>query len=214
MGPEVAVPYEDLSSTYTGGSGYFNDRYLSQKTGELALLKTVLFQRLYANPTTETNYMKWSAYYRFNPAGKTRLMYNLLPGIVDFLQSPAHLCINSRIKGLKACTDGAKPATGCASANTNKLPNPVYADGTDLTAFWLAPPAIDMSHALTTTLRANSKLHGNTGDWLAIHERMTPAGLARAGYGLCEPGADSHTAFRVCFCRPQFSEARSLKPEI
>ena len=203
MGPEIEIPFAALSYTNRDGSGYFKDTYLETKTGNLALLKTVLFQRAFTNPTTETDYMKWSSHYRFNPLDKTRFQYQLLPGIIDYLLSPSHICINARVVGVEICADGAKPESGCASPNLTRLDNPVYANGTDLTAFWLAPPAIDMSHALTSVLRSSSILQNKPADWEALHERMLPAGLKQAGYGLCEPGPESHTASRVCFCRMQ-----------
>ncbi|MGI9465203.1 MAG: hypothetical protein ACR2OM_14760 [Aestuariivirgaceae bacterium] len=210
MGPPVDIPYASLSATQTSGSGYFKDTHLDKKTGNMALLKTVLFQRHFENPAGRYDIDKWSSHVRFNPLGKTRLTYNLLPGIVDYLRSPDHICLNSRTDGLDICPASIKPETGCASPNTTRLNDPVYADGTDLTALWLAPPGVDMGPALTAALRTTSQLQSRPADWQAMHQRLLPAGLKHAGYRLCEPGTVSHTAFRVCFCRMPQAQDKSI----
>ncbi len=81
------------------------------------------------------------------------------------------------------------------------LSDPVYHDGSELTAFWMAWPGMNLSAVLTETLRTRSALQSKPEDWAAMQQRLEPAGLVRAGYSLCEPGKDSHTAFRICYCR-------------
>ena len=201
MGPEVDIPYGALSKTATIGSGYFKDKHLSTKTGNLAILKTVLHQRYFENPTSQNEPDKWRPQVNFDPIGRTRLTYDLLPGIVDYVREPGHICIGARTEGLNICPAGVRPDTGCAAPNVPRFNQPVYSKGTNLTALWLAPPTINLSNALTDALRSKSKLQNKPKDWRAMHLRMTPAGLKRAGYRLCKPGIISHNLFRVCFCR-------------
>lgn len=202
MAPPVEVPYDNWSSTQTGGSGYFKDTYIDQKTGNVALLKTVLFQKHFEYPAAISEHHKWNASARFDAGGKTKLTYFLMPGIVDYLENENHICLNARVEGLPMCGTGMKPENGCASGNTVRLRDPVYARGKDLTALWYAWPGMDIGPALTRALRDQSKLQSNIEQWTAIQKRLEPAGLISAGYSLCEPGKDSHTAFRVCYCRP------------
>jgi hypothetical protein len=206
MGPELDIPYDKLSSTQTGGSGYFKDFYLEKKTGNLALLKTVLNQRLFENTSAESEYLKWNASARFNGDGTTRLTYFLLPGIIDYLGSHNHICLNNRIEGLPSCGTGMEPEQGCGAKNMLLLSNPIYHDGSDLTAFWMAWPGMDLSAVLTEAMRAQSALQSKPADWTAMQKRLEPAGLVGAGYSLCEPGKDSHTAFRICFCRAAITD--------
>ena len=201
MGPELDIPYDRLSATQTGGSGYFKDTYLEHKTGNLALLKTVLNQRVFENPAAGQESLKWNASARFDADGTTRLTYFLLPGIVDTLGSQNHICLNNRIEGLPSCGEGAKPEQGCGAKNIVMLSDPIYHDGADLTAFWMAWPGMNLSPVLNETLRAKSALQSKPEDWIAMQKRLEPAGLVGAGYSLCEPGKDSHTAFRICYCR-------------
>lgn len=201
MGPEIEIPYGALSKTETIGSGYFKDEHLNTRTGNLAVLKTVLHQRYFENPATQDEPDKWHPQVNFDPAGRTRLTYNLLPGIVDHVREPAHICISSRTEGLNICPAGVRPDTGCAASSVSRFNQPVYSKGTDLTALWLAPPTVNLSSALTDAMRANSLLQNKPQDWQAMHERMTPKGLKKAGYKLCKPGIISHNLFRVCFCR-------------
>lgn len=201
MAPEIDIPYDALSKTETVGSGYFNDKHLSTKTGNLAVLKTVLHQRYFENPTTQNEPDKWQPQINFNPVGRTRVTYNLLPGIVDHVREPGHICINSRTEGLNICPAGVRPDTGCAAASVSRFNQPVYFNGPDLTALWLSPPTVNLSNALTNAMRSNSQLQNRPAKWQAMHERLTPQGLKRAGYRLCKPGIISHSLFRVCFCR-------------
>lgn len=78
--------------------------------------------------------------------------------------------------------------------------------GNDLTALWMAAGSadmvvVDLGALLTATLRDQGSLQGDPKGWTAIQRRLEPAGLAAAGYRLCPPGEDSHTAFRTCYCR-------------
>ena len=59
----------------------------------------------------------------------------------------------------------------------------------------------DLGPILTEILRAHSRLQGDPDAWTALQKRLEPAGLRDAGYRLCPPGEESHTAFRTCFCR-------------
>jgi hypothetical protein len=201
MGPEVDIAYDNLASVQTGGSGFFKDDYVEAETGNLALLKTVLFQKVFENPAPAGKFNTFNASSRFDPSGTTVLTYHLLPGIVDYLPGQDQICLNSRLEGLPMCGQGERPASGCASPNTTRLKDPVYHTGSDLSALWMAWPALDMSARLTEALRTGSKLQGKQADWDAMHKRLEPSGLVAAGYDLCEPGEDVHTSSRICFCR-------------
>lgn len=205
MGPELDIPRNKLNPTQTGGSGYFQDYYLDQPVGDLTLLKTVLFQRLYVNDSFDQDYQKWVSAYQFAPGGRTRLTFHLLPGTIDYLEGPAQLCLSSRSYGIRVCATGEDPKDGCASPNRRRATQPIYALGGDLSALWIAAGAADMvadlGPVLTATLRAESRLQGDPEGWTAMQKRLEPTGLAQAGYRLCPPGEDSHTAFRTCYCR-------------
>ena len=77
--------------------------------------------------------------------------------------------------------------------------------GSDLSALWLASGAsdltVDLSAQLTAALRTKSTLQSKPAEWTAMHRRLEPAGLTKAGYELCPPGEESHTRFRTCYCR-------------
>lgn len=206
MGPELEVPRDRLNSTQTGGSGYFKDLYLEAPVGDLALLKSVLFQRLYANQSFGRDYEQWVSAFRFAPGPRTRLVFHLHPGAVDYLESPAFLCLSSRSFGVPVCRAGEAPEQGCVRSDRVRIADPIYAEGRDLTALWMAAgPAdmvVDLGPVLTAALRAQSRLQGDPETWAAMQRRLEPAGLEAAGYRLCPPGEDSHNAFRICFCRP------------
>ncbi len=201
MGPVLDIPYAKLSATRTNGSGFFKDRYLKTKTGNLAVLKTVLFQKHFETPSPLSEHMTWNASARFGSDGRTELTYFLLPGIVDYLTGENHICLNNRIESLPRCGDGVAVELGCEAKNTVLLSDPVYADGGDLTALWTAWPGMNLSARLTEILRKSSVYQNKPADWTALHKRVEPGGLVRAGYSLCEPGEDSHTARRICYCR-------------
>ncbi len=205
MGPDLDIPRDKLNPTQTAGSGYFKNYYLEKPVGDLTLLKTVLFQHLYANDSFGQDYEKWVSAYRLAPGGRTRLTFHLLPGTIDYLESPERLCLSSQSFGLRVCEAGEDPKVGCASPNWRQVTDPVYATGSDVTALWIAVGAADMvadlGPLLTARLRAGSRLQGDPEGWTAMQKRLEPAGLAAAGYRLCPPGEDSHTAFRTCYCR-------------
>jgi hypothetical protein len=205
MGPNLEIPRDKLNPTQTAGSGYFKNYYLDKPVGDLTLLKTVLFQRLYVNDSFDQDYEKWVSAYRFAPGGRTRLTFHLLPGTIDYLESPERLCLSSQSFGLRVCAAGEDPKVGCASPNWRRVTDPVYAMGSDVTALWIAAGAADMvadlGPLLTARLRAESSLQGDPEGWTAMQKRLEPAGLAAAGYRLCPPGEDSHTAFHTCYCR-------------
>jgi hypothetical protein len=205
MGPALEIARSKLNFSQTSGSGYFKDRYLEQPVGDLTLLKSVLFQRLYANDSFERDHEQWVSAFRFAAGARTRLVFHLHPGTVDFLESPERLCLSSQTFGLRVCAAGEDPEEGCASPNWRRVTDPIYAIGDDLTALWIAAGAadmvVDLGLALTETLRAQSRLQGDPEAWTALQRRLEPAGLAAAGYELCPAGEGSHTAFRTCFCR-------------
>lgn len=205
MGPELEIPRHRLSASRTSGSGYFKDSYLDRPVGDLALLKTVLFQRVFENPAAEMPFHKWNAAVRFDPSGRTVLTYHLLPGTIDYLPDPNRICLNSRSRGIPVCAGDEKPESGCASPNRRRGTDPVYADGRDLSALWMAAGGYDLvadlSRPLTARLRAQSILQSDPAAWTAMQRRLEPTGLSEAGYRLCAGGAESHTFFRTCYCR-------------
>lgn len=206
MGADFFIPNDKLSATQTTGSGYFNDYYLDRKIGDLTLLKPVLFQRVFENPTAKDQYYKWNAYTRFDASGVTLLTYHLLPGAVDYVPDVNRICVNSQSFGVTLCATGEKPASGCASPNTRRVTQPVYTDGEDLSAIWYGAGAhgmtADLSGKLTAALRRHSSLQASPAAWTAMQKRLEPAGLAKAGYELCPAGDKSHTTGRTCYCRP------------
>jgi hypothetical protein len=177
---------------------------VEEPVGDLALLKSVLFQRLYVNDSFEPKY-KWNSGFDFAPVARTRLTFHLHPGTLDYLESPDRLCLSSRSFGLRVCETGEDPKQGCASPNWRPVTDPIYAVGNDLTALWMAAGAadmvVDLGPVLTATLRAQSRLQGDPEGWTAMQRRLEPAGLTAAGYELCPAGEGSHTAFRTCYCR-------------
>jgi hypothetical protein len=206
MGPAVEIPRNLLSASRTTGSGYFKDGYLVTPVGPLALLKTVVFQRFYENHQARQEYQKWTSALRFDAAGRTQIVYNLHPGMVDYLEGPAHLCLSSRSPGIPRCAAGQAPKRdGCRPRNRAEPTMPRYHTGGDLTALWIAAGSGDMiadfGPVLTATLRAESRLQADTAAWTAIQKRLESERLRQAGYRLCPSGDTSHTASRVCFCR-------------
>jgi hypothetical protein len=198
MGPALAIPRHVASSTLTTGGGYFQDRRLDQPVGDLAILKSVLFQELYAERF---------AYRRFEPDGLTRLTYHLYPGTLETLMSEDKFCLASASFGLPACAEAQAPETGCAPTGRRRVvSDPIFHDGSDLQALWLVTGAHDMvadvSPLLSARIQASSLLQGDPDAWTGIMKRLEPASLERAGYRLCPPGQDSHNASRTCYCRP------------
>jgi len=205
MGPELDIARDALSASLTGGSGYLENAYLGKPAGDLTLLKPVLFQRVFESPRPGDPNYRWESSVRFDPSDRTSLTYFLLPGTVDYLPDRNRICLNGRSFGIPLCSKEQKPESGCASPNYVRVTDPIYAEGGDLSALWMAAGAhdliADLSGPLTAALRRNSALQANPPDWTAIQKRLEPAGLARAGYGPCPPGADSHSSFRTCYCR-------------
>jgi hypothetical protein len=198
MGPPLAIPRDVAISTLTTGGGYFKDGYLDQPVGDLAILKSVLFQELYAERFANR---------RFEPGGLTRLTYHLYPGTLETLMSEDKFCLASTSFGLPACAEAQAPETGCAPVGRRRVvADPIFNSGSDLRTLWLVAGAYDMvadlSPLLNAQLQAKSHLQGDPGAWTGIMKRLEPASLKRAGYRLCPPGRDSHTAFRTCYCRP------------
>lgn len=205
MGPKLDVPNDKLSASLTSGSGYLKNTYLEEPAGDLTLLKTVLFQRVFENAAAINPNYKWTAASRFANSGRTFLTYFLLPGTVDYLPNLNRVCLNSRSYGISECSGDRKPETGCVQAHSRRKSEPVYSQGHDLSGIWMAAGAFDMtadiSKQLTTKMRQRSRLQARPEDWRILQKRLEPLGLAKAGYGLCPAGKDSHTRFRTCYCK-------------
>jgi hypothetical protein len=205
MGPDLDVDRDRLSASLTNGSGYLNNYFLNKPVGDLALLKTVLFQRVFESPRPGDPNYRWESSVRFDPSGTTRLAYALLPGTIDYLPARDRVCLSSGSYGVPACAAGQGPESGCAAPNDSRADPPAYAEGGDLSALWIAAGAhdliADLSGPLAAAMRERSRLQANPAEWTAMQRRLEPDGLARAGYALCPAGADSHTRFRTCYCR-------------
>lgn len=197
MSPAIGIPADRLYATRTNGAGYFKDYYLKEKTGPVTLLKSVLFQGLYPERFASR---------KFEAGGITKLRYHLHPGTVALLENRDRLCLASRSAGVPRCAPGVKPETGCLKAGWPRITEPVYTVGRDLTALWLAAGGngmfADFSAQLTETLRKSSALQNDPDAWRAMQQRFEPASLKRAGYSVCPPAPNAHTASRVCYCRP------------
>lgn len=205
MGPELDIAHDLLSASLTSGSGYLKNYYLEEPAGDLTLLKPVLFQRVFENPEPGDPNYRWESSVRFDPSERTRLTYFLLPGTVDYLPERHRICLNGQSFGVPLCAKEQKPESGCASRNYLRVTDPIYAEGGDLSALWIAAGShdliADLSGLLTAALRQNSRLQAKPAEWTAIQKRLEPQGLAGAGYGLCPAGEDSHTSSRTCYCR-------------
>lgn len=205
MGPKLDIPRDKLSVSLTNGSGYLKNAYLEGPAGDLTLLKTVLFQRVFENSASKNPNYKWTAAMRFANSDRTVLNYFLLPGTVDYLPDRNRICLNSRSYGIPKCAVEKKPATGCVSPNSKRKAEPVYSESRNLSAIWMAAGAYDMtadiSEQLTAIIRKQSRLQSNPDEWRAIQKRLEPLGLGKAGYKLCPAGKDNHTSFRTCYCK-------------
>jgi hypothetical protein len=196
MGPVLAIASDRLFASYTSGSGYFEDNYVDEDVGDLVLLKTVLHQSLHEPRRASTG---------FESGGRSRLTYHLYPGTLELLENEARLCLTSRAPGIPWCEAGQTPKDGCALRERTRAAQPIYHDGADLTALWgvagSADMVADLSPLLTDVLRAQASLQNHPAAWTAMQKQMEPQSLARAGYKLCDPGPNSHNAFRTCYCR-------------
>ena len=141
----------------------------------------------------------------FTWGDRTTVTYYLLPGVVFSVHNQARLCVASRSQGIPHCLGGQKPPSGCVEPDEAFKGAPTYAQGQNLSAWWIAVGAddevVDLSGKLTAVLRAQSNLQVNSDAWTSIHKRFEPDGLMRAGYGLCPAGDGSHDFFRTCYCR-------------
>jgi len=203
MAPSVSIPRDKLHASQTSGAGYFKDTFLPAPQPPYALLKSVLFQRVFENALVSNPNHKWLSSISLRSGTTTELTFNLLPGTIDFMPSTGRIYLAGHTAGIPLCAPDQKPETGCASRNRVRVTEPMYAKGGDLTASWLiaGPDVIDVSPQLTQVLRAGSSLQNHPEAWTAMQKQLEPDGLAKAGYSLCPPGEDSHTAFRVCYCR-------------
>jgi hypothetical protein len=113
--------------------------------------------------------------------------------------------VTSQSHGIPHCLGDQKPRSGCVDADDAFKGAPTYAQGQNLSAWWVAVGAddevADLSGRLTAVLRAQSNLQANSDAWTMIHKRLEPDGLMRAGYDLCPAGDGSHNFFRTCYCR-------------
>ena len=205
MGPKVDIKRQHLVASLRSGSGYFKDNYLEKPVGALVLLKPVLFQRVFRNEAARRSLYRWSASADFAAGERTALTYHLLPGTVDYLPERNRICLTNRSFGIPLCQAGQLPQTGCAPPRMGPVSTVTYEMGKDLSALWLASGAsgltVDLSAQLTSVLRARSSLQSKPAQWTAMHRRLEPAGLMKAGYELCPPGEESHSRFRTCYCR-------------
>ncbi|MGI9412635.1 MAG: hypothetical protein ACR2PM_03145 [Hyphomicrobiales bacterium] len=205
MGPAVEIQRRHLVASLRSGSGYFKDIYLDKPVGALVLLKPVLFQRVFRNETARRPLYRWSASADFAAGERTTLIYHLLPGTVDYLPNRNRICLTNRSFGIPLCAAGQLPQTGCAPPHMGPVSEVTYGMGKDLSALWLASGAsdltVDLSAQLTASLRKSNILQSNPAAWTAMHKRLEPEGLIKAGYELCPPGDESHTRFRTCYCR-------------
>jgi hypothetical protein len=205
MGPDLRLTHDTLTASLTGGSGYLKNYYLSEPLGDLVLLKPVMFQRVFKNPTGDASTGFISSSAPLKSGDVTGLTYHLLPGIVDYLPNPERICLGTQSHGVPACAADQKPESGCASPNYSPVTNPIYALGGDLSVLWVAAGAYDMaadlSGHLTAALRSSSALQSDPAQWTLMQKRLEPEGLTKAGYGICAPGDDTHTFSRICYCR-------------
>jgi hypothetical protein len=122
---------------------------------------------------------------------------------VDMLKSPEELCLTNRTPGLPVCPPGVSEEQGCVRRSPTEMP--IHSRGKDVEALWMVAGSSDMiadlGPVVTKALREESSLQGDPAAWEAMQKRLEPAGLVAAGYRICEPGADRHNAFRVCYCR-------------
>jgi hypothetical protein len=182
-----------LFDRLTLGGGYFEP---GDGAAPLAVLKEVLFRR---PPRTAAEVSA------FAPEGRSRVSFELLPGVINMMEGPGRFCLATSVPELPVCAAGQDTASGCVRPDRHRPRPPVYHRGGGLSAVWLFAgrndSLADLSPQLTETLRRLSQMQGNAAAWTAMQQRLEPAGLARAGYGLCPPGPDSHTAYTVCYCR-------------
>ncbi len=169
MGPFIDVPDDKLSATHTSVGGYFKDYYLKRKVGPLVLLKPVLFQKVHT-PSHATK--------RLADDSPTRLTYYLYPGTVNYLESPAKLCLANHTAGIPKCAAGSDEKSGCAPRNRILERRPVYEVGADLSALWQVAGGSgmigDLSRVMTDALRKNSALQGDQAAWTALDKRLEP----------------------------------------
>jgi len=173
------------------GSGYAGNA--DGPDAPVTLLKEVLFR---VPPRTAPP---------LDDGGRSSLTYDLLPGIVDMMAGPSHICLTTAVAGLPQCAAGGDDTAGCVRPDRYRPAEPDYERGSDLNAVWLfagrSDVVADLSPQLTEALRRYSQWQGAGERWTAMQKRLEPQGLAAAGYGPCPPGRDSHTRYRICYCR-------------
>ena len=199
MAPVYDIAAEDLQSTRTFSGGYFRDWYISEKVGDLTLLKPVLFQNLYKDNPPDHDIDNLDA------SGRTHLVYHLHPGTVSQLESQAKICLVNPSFGLPNCGPDQDTTDGCVGKNTRKVTDVTYHIGTELNALWTASGGsfrnADIGHLIAQVLRENSSLQGESQAWTTLQKQFEPVGLEAAGYRLCPSGDNSHNLGTVCFCR-------------
>ena len=137
-------------------------------TGGMATIAGGVFGA-YANDSFERDYEQWVSAFRFAPGPRTRLVFHLHPGAIDYLESPDRLCLSAQSFGVPVCTEGEDPEQGCARPNRRRVTDPIYAVGGDLTGelthpFAVAGPGEDLA------------LHGATVASPSAAPRSRPAG--------------------------------------
>ncbi len=199
MAPAYDIAAGDLQSTRTFSGGYFKDWHISEKVGDLTLLKPVLFQSLYKDNPPDHDIDA------LDPSGRTHLIYRLHPGTVVRLESEAKMCLVNPSFGLPVCGPDQDAADGCVGKYTRKVTDITYNIGTGLNALWTASGSsfnnVDIGPLIAQTLKEHSSLHGDSEAWTALQKKFEPAGLEAAGYRLCPTGEDSHSIGKVCYCR-------------
>ena len=112
------------------------------------------------------------------------LMYDLYPGYVQRVADEARVCQD----------------TAAVARARQERPS-----GRELSASWFfAGPGgltVDLSPALTATLRARSGLAGRPGAWDSLLQRLTPSALGEAGFAPCPLNAAAPSLAAVCWCR-------------
>jgi hypothetical protein len=115
--------------------------------------------------------------------GRTRLVYELFPSVLDRREGDA-LCLNG-------------------SAGRDGTSAPIAPSGTHLGAGWFFAAGgglyVDLGTPLTDALRRGSRLEGRADSWAGLMRALDPAVLTAAGYGPC-PAARHRV--ETCYCPP------------
>ncbi len=178
---------------------------LAENGRDLSHLRAVVFQTLFEDPTAEQPYNRWIGPRRAAAKGRSDLTFYLLPDTIEFLPSENQVCLRSSLPGQPICAAGQTREEGCFDPTRGRQRPTTWGEAGALTVIWRAFGSNDMEAQLDDLLAGqlakSSAMVGDPERWQALHRRMTPQGLARAGYDLCLPGKNSHTRSRICYCR-------------